>query len=98
MWVKCEPKLPPHVRFYAKNVRLIRKTRIEFRADIAARADAREVARLQVDDWRDETTEWSREIELEKIEHQMRQATAAADQAERLQQISEDKALLLCFK
>ncbi len=35
----------------------MRKTRIEVRADIAARADAREPARLAVDDWRDETTD-----------------------------------------
>ena len=34
------------------------------------------------------------EIELEKSEHQMRQAAAAASQAERLQQASEEKALL----
>ncbi len=35
----------------------MRKTRIEVKVDIAARADAREAARLAVDDWRDETTD-----------------------------------------
>ncbi len=35
----------------------MRKTKIEVRADIAARADAREAARLAVDDWRDKTTD-----------------------------------------
>ncbi len=34
------------------------------------------------------------EIELEKSEQQMRQAAAVANQAERLQQVAEDKALL----
>ncbi len=34
----------------------MRKTRIKVRADIAARADAREAARFAVNNWRDETT------------------------------------------
>ena len=34
------------------------------------------------------------EMELEKSEHQMRQAAAAADHAERLQQVAEEKARL----
>ncbi len=55
VWGKCKPKLPSHIRFYANNVCQIRKTRIEVRADIAARIDAREAARLAVDDWRDKT-------------------------------------------
>ncbi len=68
VWVKCEPKLPPYVRFYANNVCQMRKTRIEVRADIAARADAREAARLAVDDWCDETTDMvdsDREAEID---------------------------------
>ncbi len=43
------------------------KTRIEVRADIAARTDTREAARLAVDDWRDETTDMAdsdREAEI----------------------------------
>lgn len=35
----------------------MRKTRIEVRADIAARANVREVARLVVDNWYDEMTD-----------------------------------------
>ncbi len=57
VWVKCEPTLPPYVRFYANNICQMRITRIEVRADIAARADTRKAARLAVDDWRDETTD-----------------------------------------
>ncbi len=34
-------------------------------------------------------------MELEKSEHQMRQAAAAANEAERLQQVAEEKALLV---
>ncbi len=54
VWVKCEPRLPPYIRFYTKNVCQMRKTRIEVRADLAARVDAREAARLKVKDGRDD--------------------------------------------
>ena len=57
IWVKYESRLPAHVRFYAKNVCQIRKTRIEVRADIAAYADARKAAQLAVDNWGNETTD-----------------------------------------
>ncbi len=56
VWVKYELKLWPYVRFYAKNVYQIRKTRIEIWANIAARADTLKAARLAHDIWRDETT------------------------------------------
>ncbi len=55
--VKCEPRLPPHIRFYAKNVCQMWKTRIEVRADLAAHADAREAARLEVEDGRDDLSD-----------------------------------------
>lgn len=56
VWAKCEPTLPSHVKFYAQNICQMRKTRIEVKTDIIARADAREAARLAADDWCDETT------------------------------------------
>ena len=57
IWVKYEPRLPAHVRFYIRNVCQMRKTKIEVRADIAARADARKAAWLAVDNWGDKTTD-----------------------------------------
>ncbi len=57
VWVKCEPRLLPHIRFYAKNMCQMRKTRIEFKADLAASADARETARLEVEDGRDDLSD-----------------------------------------
>lgn len=50
-WVKCEPKLPPHIWFYAKNMCQMRKTKIEVRANITIYVDAREAIWLTVDDW-----------------------------------------------
>ena len=57
IWVKCELKLPSYVQFYAKNVCQMRKTRIEVKANIAARADACKTAQLVVDNWRNKTTD-----------------------------------------
>ncbi len=46
----------------------MRKTRIEIRANIAARADARKAAQLAVDNWRDKTIDMAdsdREAEID---------------------------------
>lgn len=57
VWAKCEESLPSRIKFYAQNVCQMRKLRIEVRADIVARADAREAAKLAADDWRHETVD-----------------------------------------
>ncbi len=67
--VKCKPKPSTHVRFYPNNMCQMRKTRIEVRADIATRSDAREVARLVVDDWRNKTTDIADSDVEAKIDH-----------------------------
>lgn len=65
----------------------MRKTRIEVRDNIAARADAREAARLAVDDWRDKTTDMAdsngeAEIDstnVESVEFGVQTKTSLAD-------------------
>lgn len=50
---KYEPRLLPQVRFYAKNVYQVRKTRIEVRTDLARRANTCKAAQLEVENGRD---------------------------------------------